>query len=68
MTLKSDAVIALLKQDKTLRNKLNYAIDDIFIAAQLSKLSILDKRDFLEKLKDLLIEDKNYDNIHVHWT
>ncbi len=67
MATPAEKVIDVLKSNKPLREQLNTALDDIFNDAQLSDLTLDDKKDILEAIKDLLVVDENYDNIHVHW-
>lgn len=68
MASPAEKVIAVLKSNKTLRNQLNTALDNIFTAANLDKLTLEEKKSILDAIKDLLVVDDDYTNIHVHWS
>ena len=68
MASPAEKVIAVLKSNKTLRNQLNTALDNIFTAANLDKLTLEEKKSILDAIKDMLVVDDDYTNIHVHWS
>ena len=68
MASPAEKVIAVLKSNKTLRNQLNTALDNIFTAANLDKLTLEEKKSILDAIKDLLVVDDDDANIHVHWS
>lgn len=68
MATPAEKVREVLKTNKPLRNQLNTALDDIFVAAGLQNLTLKDKLSIMDEIKKLVIVDAQYTNIHVHWS
>ncbi len=68
MASAADKVVAVLKSNSQLRSQLNTALDNIFVAANLGQLTLAEKESIMDAIKKLLVVDKKYTNIHVHWT
>jgi hypothetical protein len=68
MATPAEKVKAVLMINKPLRSALNVALDNIFIAAGLSQLTLQDKQSIWDMMKTLLVVDQQYTNIHVHWS
>lgn len=68
MASAKEKFIETVKKRRRLRESLNKAFDDLFNSAGIIGLSKAKKKECVESLTQFLVFEKDYDNVHVHWS
>lgn len=68
MASAKEKFVETIKKERKLRESLNKAFDDLFASAGIVGLSKIEKKECVQSLAQFLVFEKDYDNVHVHWS